>query len=285
MVLPPFKLGVDCCQHFGRRSCRKIEGFGSERDRCRDRVPPTGGGEATSHSAPFQGRILFCAPQLAHVSDLAPCWSVSDYYFHHRHHGRLSGAVNAVWAVCKRTCSSWTSRLRASSSSAWLLTWVWSAVTKTSRLLSWPFGGWSFNCNSTSHRYPWGVGSLWASSSPLPMRLRIVSVDTPKRRAASPIDTFSTVFLLLEMGNSIGVYLGNRLGAAWASSGRFWQAVAVTASPHPRPLISREGEYPSFSRHPLARRARRLHGRSAGRRGPPHLLSGGLNVHGYIWKG
>jgi len=53
------------------------------------------------------------------------------------------------------------------------------------------------------------------------MRRRIVSVDTPKRLAASPIDTFSTTVLLFGMGNSIGFCLGNRLGAARASSGRF----------------------------------------------------------------
>jgi len=142
-------------------------------------------------------------------------------YLHHCHHGRLFGGVNAAWAVWSRTCNSETSRRLASSSSAWAWTWACSVVTRTSRLASWPFRGWSFGCSSTSQRYPWGVGSRWAVSSPLPMRRLIVSVDTPKRRAASPTDTFSTTFLPAGMGNSIGVCLGNRLGAAWVEIGEF----------------------------------------------------------------
>jgi len=161
---------------------------------------------------------LYAPPQAVHCGPEGP---PSAVYYHHRHQGRLSGAVSAAWAVCSRTWSSWTSRRRASSSSAWAWTWACSVVTRTSRWLSWPFKGWSFGCSSISQRYPWGVGSWWAVNSPLPMRRRIVSVDTPKRRAASPTDTFSTTFLPLGMGNSIGFCLGNRLGAAWASSGRF----------------------------------------------------------------
>jgi len=140
-------------------------------------------------------------------------------YFHHRHQELLLGAASAVWAVCNRTWSSCTSRLLASSSSPWAWTWVWSVVTRTCRLLSWLFNGWSFGSSSTSQRYPWGVGFWWAVSSPLPMRRRIVSVDTPKRLAASPTDTFSTAFLSLGMGNSIGVCPGVCVGAAQAGIG------------------------------------------------------------------
>jgi len=281
MVLPPFNLGVDHAKHSGWRS-KKLERFGPVRDRCRDRVPPTGGGEATSHSAPLQGRISFYALQL-HGGQAKPWRSVSDY-FHHRHQERLSGAVSAVWALCSSTWSSWTSLRRASNSSPWAWTWACRVVTSTSRLLSWLFKCWSSGPNSTSHRYPWGVGSLWASSSPLPMRRRTVSVDTPKRRAASAMDTFSTAFPPLGMGKSIGVCLGSRLGAAWANSGWFWPGPRfhrgaidhlLAAAPLYRvlsaldpqgsggilqfrpisreitrsaslPLISREGEHPSF---------------------------------------
>ena len=141
-------------------------------------------------------------------------------YLHTRHQGRLSGAVSAVWALCRRTCSSWTSLRRASSSSAWACTWAWRVVTRASRLLSGPFRGWSFSSSSTSQRYG-GVSSLWATSSPALMRLRMVSVDTPRRCAASPIDTFSSVPPHNPNCNIIGICQGNRLGAAWASCGGF----------------------------------------------------------------
>jgi len=182
---------------------------------------PTGDGEVMSRSAPLEGWSYFIVNHNALQEPVtAPRESDPDY-FHQRHQARLSGAVSAVCAVCSKTCSSWTSRRRASSSLPWACTWVWSAVTKASRLLSWPFNGWSFSSKSTFHRNPCGVGSWWAVSSPLPMRRRIVSVDTPKRRAASPIDTFSTTFLLFGLGNSIGCRLGACLGVAWAVPGIF----------------------------------------------------------------
>jgi len=308
------------CKHLGWRS-QKLKGFGPQRDRCREPFLHTGGGEATSNSAPFMGRIHFFASQLTHSGHLAPCRSVSDH-FHQRHHGRLSGAVSAFWAVCSRTWSCWTSTRRASSSWAWAWIWACSVVTKASVLPSWLLSGWSLGSNSISHRYPWGVGSRWASSSPLLMRRRIVSVDTPKRRAASPIDTFSTTFLPLGMGNSIGGCLGNRLGAAWASSGRILpgpaiyrdaidhlpaaapvcellSAVDLRGSPWIqgfRPISKEITHSAPTAADPKGRRAAELfplpvcppsHRRNtAGRRagaGPPHLLSGGLNVHVYIW--
>jgi len=218
---------------------------------------PTGDGEAMSRSAPLQGwsfsiplqNVLWevVAPpgplhlhrtsatgDGEHLSLPEPVgWShlgsgakpqFSDY-FHHLHQRRLLGAVSTAWAVCSKTCSSWTSRRRASSSSPWAWTWVWSAITKASRLLSWPFAG--LGTSSTSQRYPWGVGFWWAVSSPLPMRRRIVSVDTPKRRAASPTDTFSTISLLFRMGNSIGLCIGICLVGAqaqidWFEEGPPW---------------------------------------------------------------
>jgi len=146
------------------------------------------------------------------------------------------------------------------------------------------------------------------------------------------------------MGNSIGVCLGNSLGAAWADSGRFPSkllfprgAIGYLPAGNPvygplsavdfpdsgKPLafrpISREiTRYPlcggpasivakevssnpaetEYAGPPLNPRdggqgaelpptGRRRNGENtAGRRagaGPPHLLSGGLNVHGYIW--
>jgi len=228
-VTRPLK-GRRCyCKQLGRRS-RQLKGFALERDRCRDRVPPVGGGEAISHSAPFRERICFYAAKQAHVGQVTPCRSVSAY-FHHRHQGRLSGAPSAAWAVCSKMWSSWTSRRRASSSSAWAWTWACRMVTRASVLPSWLLRGWSLGSKSISHRKPWGVGSRCASSFPLPMRRLIVSVETPKRRAASPTDTFSTIFLLFGMGNSIGVCLGNRLGAAWAIAAR---------------SLPREGEHRSF---------------------------------------
>jgi len=245
----------------------EIQRFGPERDRCRDRVPPTGGGEATSHSAPFQGRIFFNALQLTHGGRLTPCRSASDY-FHHRHQGRLSGAVSADWAVCSRTWSSCTSRRRASSSSAWAWTWAWRVVTRTSRLLSWLFKGWLSSSSSTSHRNPWGVGSWWAVNSPLPMRRRIVSVETPKRRAASPIDTFSTTFLPSGMGNSICVCGGGCLGVAWAGCGRFWLGLSTCSAALPKGGRASELFLP-----PVGPPRTAEHGRSAGRRYYPDLVA------------
>jgi len=89
------------------------------------------------------------------------------------------------------------------------------------------------------------------------------------------------------MGDSIGVCLGNRLGAAWAGSGRFQREIrAYLGEKHPLspawiPPQGTEGK--ELNCRPQARR--RNGGNTAGRRagaGPPHLLSGGLNVHGYI---
>jgi len=244
-----------------------LTGFGLGRDRCRDRVPPTGGGEAISHSAPFQGRIYFYASQLAHGGQARP-FRVASNYLHNFHQGRLSGAVSAAWAVCSSTWSSWTSRWnswtslrRASSSSAWAWTWAWRMVTKAAVLPSWSLTGWLSGWSSTSQRYPWGVGSLWASSSPLPMRRRIVSVETPKRRAASPIDILSTIFLLFGLGNSIGVYLSNRLGAAWVIARRFCPGTM------PQAVDLQGTESLELSLPPVGPPSqRRKHGRPAGRR-------------------
>jgi len=170
-----------------------------------------------SHSAPFQGRIfLFVSVGL---------------YRHHRHQGRLSGGVKAAWAVCNKMWSSCTSRRRASSSWAWAWTWACRAVTRASVLPSWLLTGWSFGWSSTSQRKPWGVGSWWAVSSPLPMRRLIVSVDTPRRRAASPTDTFSTISLPPGMGNSIGLCLGRCLCVAWAIAARSLQREGEHLSP------------------------------------------------------
>jgi len=145
-------------------------------------------------------------------------------YLHTRHQGRLPGAVSAAWALCRRTCSSWTSLRRASSSSAWAWTWACRVVTRASRALLGAFGDRSFSSSSTSQRNPCGVGSLWAVSSSLLMRRLIVSVDTPKRRAASATDTLSTVSPLPLHNptcDSIGVCPSGCLGVAWASCGVF----------------------------------------------------------------
>jgi len=123
-------------------------------------------------------------------------------YLHTLHQGRLPGAVSAAWALCRRTWSCWISWRRAASS-------VWRVATRSVRALSWPFGGWSFS-SSTSQRYG-AVGSLWAVSSPLLMRLRTVSLLTPRRCAASPIDTFSTVPPHNPNCNILGVCPCNRL--------------------------------------------------------------------------
>jgi len=209
---------------------------------------PTGDGEAMSRSAPLQGwsfsvahhdvlqELLaplrtFRVDQTTETGDgehLSPPEPVGGHhlgsgakpqfsdYFHHLHQERLSGAVNAACAVCSSTWSSWTSRRRASSSSDWAWTCVWSMFTKASTSLLWPLGGWALGCSSTSQRKPWGVGSRCAVSSPLLMRRRIVSVDTPRRTAASPTDTFSTILLLVGMGNSICFCPCGCLGTAQA---------------------------------------------------------------------
>jgi len=283
-----------------------LTGFGPERGRGRARALPVGGGEPKGYAVPFLGRIYFYASQLAHGGQARP-FRLASNYPHHRHHGRLSGAVNAVWAVCSSTWSSWTSRRRASSSSAWAWTWaclssasrlrasssiVWpwtwdcSAVTSASRLLSCPFNGWSLRSISTSHRYPWGVASWWATSSPLPMRLRTVSELTPRRRAASLIDTFATVCLLSVCCISLGHRFGSCLRVAWADAGWFWPVPLSTkpSGPSPWPLNPRDGKPEASATHRPAGAPAKTRSASPQRAdsGPPHLLSGGLNVHGYI---
>lgn len=142
--------------------------------------------------------------------------------YHNRHHGLLFGAARAVWAVCNRTWSSLISRRRASSSSAWVLTWDSRTSSRCSSALSWPFVSWSSLVGiSTCHRNPWAVGSWWAVRVPLPMRRLIVSADTRRRVAASPMDTVSTSFPLVKVGTSIGVRLGGCVGVAHAGLGRF----------------------------------------------------------------
>jgi len=207
---------------------------------------PTGDGEAMSRSAPLQSWSFFIAHHNAlegliahsrtlqvdittetgegeHLSPPEPVGGPHlgsgakpqfSGYFHHFHQVRLSGAVKAACAVCSNTWSSWTSLRRESSSSDWAWTCSWSIFTRASTSLLWALSGWSFSCSSTSHRKPWGVGCRLAVSSPLLMRRRIVSVDTPRRRAASPTDIFSTILLLVGMGNSIGFCPGGCLGTA-----------------------------------------------------------------------
>jgi len=251
---PPNRVGSYHFQQLGGRSQLKRETIpvGAW---CREPSLPAGDGEAKSHSAPLQESSLAFAPQFyptaapqcprlpfvrlltspgdgEHLSLLEPVggphggpagprWVV---YHHLRHQGWLFGAVNAVWAVWSRTCSSWTSRRRASSSSAWAWTWACRVTTRlSSPLLLWcPFISWlPLSGNSTCQRNPWAVGSWWAVSVPLPMRRLIVSAETPRRVAASPMDTVSTFFLRLEVGTSIGVCLGDLVGGARAGIGRF----------------------------------------------------------------
>jgi len=131
-------------------------------------------------------------------------------YLHTRHQGRCP-AFKAVWA--SRVWSCWISWRRAASS-------VWRVATRSVRALSWPFGGWSFSSSSICQRYG-GVGSWWAVSSPLRMRRLTVSGDIPKRVAAAPTDTLSTVPPHNPNYNIIGICQGNRLGAAWAVCGGF----------------------------------------------------------------
>src|SRR5208283_1703676 len=50
-------------------------------------------------------------------------------------------------------------------------------------------GGSASSNNSTKYVSPWGEGTLRAFNSPLPMRLRTVSIDTFKIFAASKIET------------------------------------------------------------------------------------------------
>jgi len=70
---------------------------------------------------------------------------------------------------------------------------IWDVRSSISTLLSWPLvgpvlAGFSSG-RSTIQTKPWGLSVLWPSSTPLRMRLRTVSWDTPKWIAASAIDT------------------------------------------------------------------------------------------------
>jgi len=219
----------------------------------------SGHGAATSCSASLEGRSLALCLQVAHqahvgagsafrvsysarpgngerqscaVSGRRPHsgFGAEPHYLRHSrlHHGRSPfGAGRAwAWACWSKTWSSWTSRRRDSSSSAWAWTWARRIATSssTAALLSswwWPFSWPALRvlpASSTLHRNPWGVGSWRPGISPLRMRRLTVSADMPRRSAASWIDTVTTFLPPFYVGVSIGRCLSDRLSAAYSDS-------------------------------------------------------------------
>jgi len=204
---------------------------------------PTGDGEAMSHSAPLEGRTLFC-PSGGPESLVRPWWTtilpcpgdgryqspsepvggphsgprgrapvVSPYLRQNAHQGWFPRPGRALAA--RSWWSSEISLVRASSCRSFSASCCRSISTSSLLLLWWLSCG-SWSSSSTIHTWPCGLTACLADSSPLRMRRLIVSAETPRHVAASVIFISMANSLRGCMGGHMrGIYAGSRVFVGW----------------------------------------------------------------------